>query len=95
MTLCLVLHELPAGGEEAVEASVWQLSESHWSLPGAMLVETDVSSRYLLAHLRHALGRKGLEGQLLVTTLDSELHTAGLDPGILAWIQCGQRAVAE
>jgi hypothetical protein len=95
LALCLVLHELPAGGEEAIEASLWQLSESHWGLPGAMLVETGVSARYLLSYLRQALAREGIEGRLLVTSLAGQVHTTGLDTAIPAWIQASQCALAE
>ncbi|WP_458096743.1 hypothetical protein [Roseomonas sp. WA12] len=89
------MHELPAGGEEAIEASLWQLSESHWGLPGAMLVETGVSPSYLLSYLRQALAREGIEGRLLVTSFAGQVHTTGLDTGILAWIQASQSALAE
>ena len=87
MTLCLVLHELPEGGPEALEAAVWELSESHMMLGGGMLVETSVSARYLLRHLSRALARDGLEGRLLVSEVTEELHSAGLGPDAEGWIR--------
>ncbi|WP_338662836.1 hypothetical protein VQH23_22165 [Pararoseomonas sp. SCSIO 73927] len=87
MTLCLVLHELPEGGPEALEAAVWELSESHMMLGGGMLVETSVSARYLLTHLDGALLRAGLEGRLLVSEVVDGVHSTGLGPDAEAWVR--------
>ncbi len=95
MTLCLVLHELPEGGAEAMEASIWELSESHCMLKGGMLVDTSVSPSYLHSHLRRALTRAGLEGKLLVTHVTQDLHMSGMDPDVAGWIQGSLKAAAE
>jgi len=95
MTLCIALFELPEGGLEALEASVWELSESHCMLANAMLVQTSVSPRYLHSHIVRALRRAGLEGSLLVTAVTSELHIAGMDPAVALWVEEGLAAQAE
>ncbi|MBP0494775.1 hypothetical protein [Roseomonas indoligenes] len=87
MTLCLVLHELPEGGPETLEAAVWELSESHMMLGGGMLVETSVSARYLLAHLDRALRRATQQGSLVVTEVTDELYAAGLGPDAADWVR--------
>ncbi|MBP0444026.1 hypothetical protein J8J14_04480 [Roseomonas sp. SSH11] len=95
MTLCLVLHDLPEGGAEAMEASIWELSESHCMVKGAMLVDTSVSPKYLLSHIRGALSRAGLEGKLLVTHVTTDVHMSGLDRDIEGWIQGSLKANAD
>ena len=86
MPLNLILHDLPPEGIEAMEAAVWELSESHWTLAGGMLVATGVSPSYLLTHLRRALLRAGIEGAILVTRCDGALHMAGVDDAARAWV---------
>ena len=95
MTLCLVLHELPEGGAEAVEASIWELSESHCMLRGGMLVDTSVSPKYLLSHLRGALKRAGRDGKLLVTQVTQDVHMSGMDPDVANWVEASHKAAAE
>lgn len=95
MTLCLVLHELPEGGPEAIEAAIWELSESHCMLKGGMLVDTSVSPRYLLSHLRGALTRAGLEGKLLVTHVTEDVHLWGMDPDVESWVLGSLKTKAE
>ncbi len=87
MPLCLEVHELAPGGAEALEAAVWEVSESHCILAGTMLVDTSVSPAYLLSHLRRALEREDLSGSLLVAEVGDGLHSAGLDPAIQEWLQ--------
>ncbi|MCR0982474.1 hypothetical protein [Roseomonas populi] len=87
MTLCLVLHELPEGGAETLEAAIWELSESHFTLTGGMLVETSVSAGYLLSHLNMALRRAALEGPLLVSEVQDALHMSGLGPAVKDWVR--------
>lgn len=67
MPLLLIAHDQAADGALALEDAVWQLAESHLTLPGSILVETAVSPRYLVEHLRGAMRRGGLEGSLLIT----------------------------
>ena len=87
MTLCMVLHELPEGGAEALEAAVWELSESHMVLGSGMLVDTSISAAYLLSHLRRTLRRAELEGPLLVSEVQDTLHMVGLDPAAEDWVR--------
>ena len=86
MALCVVVHDLPAAGVDAMQAAVWEVSESHWMLAGGMLVATSVSPSYLLSHLRQAVRRMELEGTLIVTRVTAELETAGVDDAARAWI---------
>ncbi|HEY8613345.1 MAG TPA: hypothetical protein VIL69_18935 [Roseomonas sp.] len=95
MTLCLVLHELPAGGVEVMEASIWELSESHCMLGGGMLVDTSVSPGYLLSHIHGALTRAGMEGKLVVSQAAAELHMSGLEPDVAAWIRGSLQASGD
>lgn len=67
MPLLLVAHDQSPDGALALEDAVWQLAESHLTLPGSLLVESAVSARYLVEHLRGAMRRAGLDGALLVT----------------------------
>lgn len=88
MSLCLVLHDLPPGGSEVLEAAIWEVSESHW-LPtaDALLVATEVSLGYLASHLRQALRRHGLEGPIVVLRTGSEVVSDGLPASAAAWLQ--------
>ena len=87
MPLLLVIHDLTPEGAEAVEASLWDLSESHWVLPGGMLVATGVSPGYLLSHLRRAVSRAGAEGALIVSEATGALHLDGLTAEARDWIE--------
>ncbi|MBB5694011.1 hypothetical protein [Muricoccus pecuniae] len=86
MPLCLVLHDLPPGGTEVLEAAVWELSESHSMFGCGMLVDTSVSAGYLLSHLRGALIRAGLAGRLIIAPATSQLRSWGVEPEVEAWI---------
>ncbi len=88
MSLCLVLHDLPPGGSEILEAAIWEVSDSHW-LPtaDALLVSTGVSVGYLASHLRQALRRHGVEGSIVVLRTDSEVVSDGLPASAAAWLR--------
>jgi hypothetical protein len=97
MTLHLVVHhpdETPGSeAEQAVRAAltetVWEVAESHWTMgAGAMLVGSDLSSDYLLAHFRSSLARRGFPrpGMLLIAPMGEGAARAGLPPDAEAWI---------
>lgn len=80
MALHLVVFqpEPPVDGELAADIravltdAVWEVAESHWApAETTLLVSTDVSADYLLAHFRRALARRGLPepGCLIVAPL--------------------------
>ena len=94
MSLCLVLHDLPAGGTEILEAAIWEVSESHWlPTPDALLVATEVSVGYLASHLRQALRRHGLEGPMVVLRTGPEMVADGLPDRAAAWLH--EQSAAE
>ncbi|MFH5925776.1 hypothetical protein [Roseomonas xinghualingensis] len=86
MALCVVLHDLPPAGMDAMQAAVWEVSESHWMLSGGMLVATSVSPSYLLSHLRQAVRRIGLEGTLIVNRVTTEPEMAWVDDAARSWV---------
>lgn len=86
MPLLLVAHDQPPDGAAALEDAVWQLAESHMALPGSLLVESAVSARYLLEHLRGAMHRAGLSGPLLITPVVSAVWE-GLSSEAEDWIR--------
>ncbi|WBV41761.1 hypothetical protein [Pseudoroseomonas cervicalis] len=86
MPLLLVAHDQPPAGAATLEDAVWQLAESHMTLPGSLLVESAVSARYLVEHLRGAMQRAGLGGALLVTPL-REPSWDGLSSEAEEWIR--------
>jgi len=68
MALHLILHRAdPTTDHETAEDIravfadvVWEVAESHWApAEDALLVSSDLSSDYLLAHFRRALKRRG------------------------------------
>ncbi|UFN51104.1 hypothetical protein LPC08_11090 [Roseomonas sp. OT10] len=84
----MVLFDLPEGGAEAIEAAVWELSESHWMpMAHAMFVSCSVSASYLSSHLNAALRRAGLEGPTLVARVDSPVANAAVPPEAIRWLQ--------
>ncbi|MFC3124556.1 hypothetical protein ACFOD4_05725 [Pseudoroseomonas globiformis] len=86
MSLLLVVHDQPAEGAQALEDAVWQLAESHLTLPGALIVESGVSPRYLQEHLSGAMRRAGIAGPLLVTPV-AEASWQGLSPEAEEWMR--------
>lgn len=86
MPLLLVAHDQAPDGAAALEDAVWQLAESHLVLPGSLLVESPVSARYLLDHLRGALRRVGKQGALLVMPVQSA-DWDGLSADAEEWIR--------
>lgn len=86
MPLLLVAHDQAPDGAATLEDAVWQLAESHLTFPGSLLVESAVSPRYLVDHLRGAMRRAGLEGALLVTMLEDPTLD-GLSPEAEDWIR--------
>ncbi|KAA2214996.1 hypothetical protein [Teichococcus oryzae] len=86
MSLLLVSHDQDTPGAQLLEDAVWQLAESHLTLPGSLIVESAVSAHYLLEHLRGALRRAGREGTLLITPIASA-EWAGLSAEAEAWIR--------
>jgi hypothetical protein len=87
MALCLVVHDLPPAGTEALEAAVWELSESHWVLGTSLLVATGVSPRYLTNHLQRALDQAGVDGTLLATRLSDDFTLEGAQEGGRDWVR--------
>lgn len=86
MPLLLIAHDQPPEGAAALEDAVWQLAESHLTLPGSLLVESAVSAPYLVEHLRGAMRRAGFGGALLVTPL-SQPSWDGLSAEAEEWIR--------
>ncbi|MBI0432639.1 hypothetical protein [Roseomonas sp. KE0001] len=86
MPLLLVAHDQAADGALALEDAVWQLAESHLTLPGSLLVETAVSPRYLNEHLLGAMRRADLQGTLLVVPVAAP-SWSGLSPEAEEWIR--------
>ncbi|MCQ4160756.1 hypothetical protein NON00_12545 [Roseomonas sp. GC11] len=86
MPLLLVAHDQTPDGASALEDAVWQLAESHLTLPGSLLVESAVSARYLTEHLHSALRRAGLAGALVVMPV-TEPSWQGLSPEVEDWLR--------
>ncbi|HWL83634.1 MAG TPA: hypothetical protein VNR89_21990 [Roseomonas sp.] len=86
MPLLLVAHDQAPDGTAALEDAVWQLAESHLVLSGSLIVESPVSPKYLLEHLRGALRRGGRSGALLVTPLTAASWD-GLSADAEEWIR--------
>ncbi|MXP61951.1 hypothetical protein E0493_01125 [Roseomonas sp. M0104] len=82
----LVAHDQAPDGAAALEDAVWQLAESHLVLPGSLVVESPVSPKYLLEHLRGALRRMGRDGALLIVPLTTA-SWAGLSTDAEEWIR--------
>jgi len=95
MPLCLVLHDLSPTGKEALAGAVWDLAESHLALPGGLLVATGVSAGYLLSHLRRAVERAGERGAIVVTRVEGDLPSWGMDDGTQDWIEGNLDATAD
>jgi hypothetical protein len=96
MPLLLVLHDLgtppaeaPGEAEEDFFYTFFGVAPDHWRLaPGATLVGTDLSPRYLLQHLRQTAQRCGLAPRLLlVTPMPEEVAALGLTPEGEAWMR--------
>jgi len=88
MPLCLVLHDLPSGGAEVLEAAIWEVSESHWVVAAnTLFVSSDVSVNYLSDHLRGALRRSGMQGWIMVLQAASDVVSAGLGEDAQAWLR--------
>lgn len=85
MALLLVAHDQTGEAAQTLEDAVWQLAESHLALPGALLLESPVSPRYLLDHLRGTLRRAGRDGILLVSPLQGAC-CAGLSAEAEEWL---------
>jgi hypothetical protein len=97
MTLHLVIHRPDAAPGSASEAAirtalrdaVWEVADSHWSpCEEALLVSTDLSPDYLLAHFRAALEQRGHpgHGMLFVVPVSEAAALAGLPEDAAAWI---------
>ena len=94
MHLCLVLFDLPPGGAEAIEASVWELSESHWMpMPNAMFVACSVSPGYLASHLDSAAERAGMKGSIIVLRAEGAVPNALVPPEAANWLR--EQSVTE
>src|SRR5215207_3184200 len=94
MAICLVLYDLgPAPPEEAESRffdAVFEVAPDHWRVTaGATLVGTEVSSRYLIDHLRRAAERAGIAPRLLLATPvpDGAMAVHGLTPEGEAWLR--------
>lgn len=92
MSLHLVIHSPARPDAEAAAAladAMWEVAESHWPIgAGVVLLASDLSPDYLLAHLRAALRRRGMSdpGLLLVTPLGEGTARTGLPAEAEAWI---------
>jgi hypothetical protein len=96
MVLLLVLHDLgpepPEEAENRLFSAVFEVAPDHWRVtPGATLVGTEVSPRYLVDHLRRAAERAGIAPRLLLATPVPEEEGAvaahGLTPEGEAWLR--------
>ena len=87
MPLCLVLHDLPAGGTEVLEAAIWEVSESHWTpMANALLVSSDLSVDYISSHRTRALRREHVNGTVLAMRADSREVAEGVAPEAVSWL---------
>ena len=91
MTTCLVLHDLgpiTAKAEQAFFEAIFEIAPEHWRITGgATLAATDVSPRYLLAHLERVLKQHGVTGvPLLVTRVSPDMVWGSLSPEGAAWL---------
>lgn len=97
MTLHLVIHRPDAAtgspAEEAIRTAlreaVWEVADSHWAPSDeVMLVSTDLSPDYLLAHFTKGLARRGHAepGILAVVPVGATAAWSGLPPEAATWI---------
>ena len=97
MTLHLVIHRPDAASGSAAEAAiraalreaVWEVADSHWApCEEVLLVSTDLSPDYLLAHFTKGLARRGHDapGMLAVVPVGSAAAWSGLPPEAESWI---------
>jgi hypothetical protein len=97
MTLHLVVHQPePNADPDVVEEiratladAVWEVAESHWApAEETMLVSSDLSADYLLAHFRRALSRRGVTepGFLIVAPIAERPALLGAPPAVKAWM---------
>ena len=98
MTLQLVIHhpDHPAGSaaaaaeRDALRDAAWEVADSHWAPSDeALLVSTDLSAEYLLAHFRAGLARRGhpAPGMLLILPLGATAAWSGMPPDADAWLR--------
>jgi hypothetical protein len=97
MTLHLVIHRPDAAEGSDAEAAirtalrdaVWEVADSHWApCDEAVLVSTDLSPDYLLAHFRQALAQRGHgePGMLLVVPVGQASAWSGMPADAEAWM---------
>jgi hypothetical protein len=97
MTLHLVIHrpgategsDAEAAIRTALGEAVWEVADSHWApCNEALLVSTDLSPDYLLAHFRRALAQRGHPdpGMLLVVPFGAAAVWSGLPEDAEAWV---------
>lgn len=97
MTLHLVVHrpDAPAGSEAeesqraALRDAVWEVAESHWAPGGdSLLVSSDLSPDYLLAHFRRSFARRGFPepGMLVVVQVGERAAWSGLPADVEPWV---------
>ncbi|HEV7268875.1 MAG TPA: hypothetical protein VGN83_28810 [Falsiroseomonas sp.] len=97
MTLHLVIHRPDAAEGSTAEAAirsalldaVWEVAESHWApCKEVVLVSTDLSPDYLLAHFRQALAQRGHgePGMLLVAPVGPATAWCGMPADVEAWM---------
>jgi hypothetical protein len=98
MALHLVLHQpAPSACREDAEDirvalldAVWEVAESHWAAGSeSLLVSSDLSSDYLLAHFRGSLTRRGIPQPafLLVAPLASRPAMIGVPSDAEGWME--------
>ena len=69
--------------------AVWEVADSHWApSEDAVLVSTDLSPDYLLAHFRQALAQRGHSdpGMLLVVPVGPSTAWSGMPADAEAWM---------
>ncbi|HYZ33007.1 MAG TPA: hypothetical protein VE684_12085 [Crenalkalicoccus sp.] len=90
MSLCLVLHDFAGDGaaEKACFDAVYEIAPEHWRVtPGATLVATGVSPRYLRDHLLGALRAQGLAARMLFAArIEPDAAAHGLTAEGEAWL---------
>jgi hypothetical protein len=98
MALHLVIHRPEAPPDSGIAAAIraalidaaWEIADSHWSPTAeALLVSTDLSAAYLVAHFRAGLARRGHDnpGMLLVTPVTAAAAWCGLPQDGEEWIR--------
>ena len=93
MALSLVVHELgplSAEAEQKFFDAVFAIAPDHWRVtPSVTLVATEVSTRYLLDHLKEATRRAGVAVPrlLLATPLGPDMAAQGLTAEGEAWVR--------